>query len=162
MSIFHLHDPKNLFLWSAHDWIVIAKQHCVCAIVEPWGEHLEQGLNLPQWMKVVKVSPLKTETSSSTRMAIAGPKQAIDLNISAVPPSEAPDSFLMHLRDSPAGPTELLRNHIQGTIIKAASGPAWIPRQVSDDELQTCVSSEGEPSQSAIWQCTPLLYSLMR
>ena len=58
-------------------------------------------------MKVLKVNLLKTETSWSTRVSIAGWKQAIDLDISAVPPSEAPDNFPMHLRDSPAGPQQI-------------------------------------------------------
>ena len=49
----------------------------------------------------MKVNLLKTETSWAIRVAIAGRKQAIDLDISAVPPSEAADNLLMHLRDSP-------------------------------------------------------------
>ena len=52
-------------------------------------------------MQIVQVNLLKTETSWSTRVAIAGRKQAIDRDISAVPPSEAADNFLMHLLDSP-------------------------------------------------------------
>ena len=55
---------------------------------------------------MVKVNLLKTETSWATRVAIAGRKQAINLDISAVLPSEAADNFLMHLRDRPAGPDE--------------------------------------------------------
>ena len=113
-------------------------------------------------MQIVKVNLLKTETSWSTRAAIAGRKQAIDLDISAVPPWEAADNFLMHLRDSPAGPEESARDHIHRTIPKAASGSAWIPPQVSDDELQVCSFFECKASQSAIWQRTLLLYSLMR
>ena len=63
-------------------------------------------------MQIVKVNLLKTETSSATQVAIAGRKQAIDLDISAVPPSEAADNFLMHLRDSPAWPDESARDSI--------------------------------------------------
>ena len=99
-------------------------------------------------MQIVKVNLLKTETSWATRVSIAGRKQAIDLDISAVPPSEAADNFLMHLRDSPAGPDETAREHIHSTIPKAASGSAWIPPQVSDDELQVCSIFECEASQS--------------
>ena len=161
-AIFHLHGLATLFLWSADDWIVIAKPHCVRAIVELRGERLEQGLDPPQSMKIVKVNLLKTETSWSTWVAIAGRKQAIDLDISAVPPSEAADNFPLHLRDPPAGPEESVRDHIYRTIPKAASGSAWIPPQVSDDELQVCCCLECEASQSAIWQRTLLLYSLMR
>ena len=40
-------------------------------------------------MQVVKVNLLKTETSWATRVAIAGWKQAIDLDISAMPPLES-------------------------------------------------------------------------
>ena len=87
---------------------------------------------------MVKVNLLKTETSWATRVAIAGRKQAIDLDISAVPPSEAANNFLMHLRDSPAGPDETAREHIHRTIPKAASESAWVPPQVSEDELQVC------------------------
>ena len=108
------------------------------------------------------VNLLKTETSWSTRVAIAGRKQAIDLDISAVPPSEAADNFLMHLRDSPARPAESARDHIHRIIPKAASGSAWIPPQISDDELQVCCVLECEASQSAIWQRTLLLCRLMR
>ena len=84
-------------------------------------------------MKVVKVNLLKTETSWSTRVAFAGQKETIDLDIYAVPLSEAADNFLMHLRDSPAGPEESVRDQIHRTIPKAASGSAWIPPRVSDD-----------------------------
>ena len=136
--MFHVHCVQNLFLSSAHDGIVIAKQHCVCALFELRTERVEKGLNPPQWMQAVKVNLLKTKTRWSTRIAIAGPGQAIDLNISAVPPSEAVDNFLMHLRDSPAGPDESARDQIHRIIPKAASGSAWIPPQVSDDELQVC------------------------
>ena len=84
---------------------------------------------------MVKVNLLKTETSWATRVEIAGRKQAMDLNISTVPPWEAADNFLMHLRDSLAGSDETAREHIHRTIPEAASGSASIPPQVSDDEL---------------------------
>ena len=102
-------------------------------------------------MQIVKVNLLKTETSWAALVGIARRKQAIDLDISAVPPSEAADNFHMHLRDSPAAPEESAREHIQRTIPKAASGSAWIPPQVSDDELRVCSIFECEDSQSAIW-----------
>ena len=146
--MFHVHPLKTLFSSPGDDWIVIAKQHCVCALKELRDQRIEQGLDPPQWMQVVKVNLLKTETSWATRVSIAGRKQAIDLDISAVPPSEAADNFLMHLRDSPAGPDETAREHIHRTIPKAASGSAWIPPQVSDDELQVCSIAECEASQS--------------
>ena len=93
--------------------------------------------------------PVENEkTSWATRVSITGRKQAIDLDISAVPPSEAADNFLMHLGDSPAGPDETAREHIHRTITKAASGSAWIPRQVSKDELQVCSVGECEASHS--------------
>ena len=139
---------KPMFSSPADDWIVIAKQHCVCALKELGDQHLEHGLDPPQCMQVVKVNLLKTETSWATRVSIAGRKQAIDLDISAVPPSEAADNFLMHLRDSPAGPEENAREHIHGTIPKASSGSAWILAQVSDDELQVCSIVQCEASQS--------------
>ena len=85
-------------------------------------------------MKVVKVNQLKTVTSWSTRVAIAGQMQAIDMDISAFPPLEAADNFLMHLRDSPDGPEDSVRDRIHRTIPNAASGSAWIPPQVSGDE----------------------------
>ena len=146
--LFHVHPLKPMFSSPADDWIVIAKQHCVCALKALRDQRLEKGLDPPQWMQVVKVNLLKTETSWATRVAIAGRKQAIDLDISAVPPSEAADNFLMHLRDSPAGPDETAREHIHRTIPKAASGSAWVPPQVSDDELQVCSIVECEASQS--------------
>ena len=146
--MFHVHTLKTLFSSPANDWIVIAKQHCVCALKELRTEPLEKGLDPPQWMQVVKVNLLKMETSWATRVSIAGRKQAINLDISALPPSEAADNFLMHLRDSPAGPEETAREHIHRTIPKAASGSAWIPPQVSDDELQVCSIIECEASQS--------------
>ena len=96
-----------MFSSPADDWIVIAKQHCVCALKALRDQRLEKGLHQPQWMQVLKLNLLKTETSWATRVAIAGQKRAIDLDISAVPPSEAADNFLMHLRDSPAGPDEI-------------------------------------------------------
>ena len=96
----------------------------------------------------MKVNLLKTETSWATRVAIAGRTQAIDLDISAVPPSEAADNFLMHLRDSPAGPDETAREHIHRTIPKAATGSAWVPQHISDGELQVCSIVECEASQS--------------
>ena len=145
--MFHLHSFTNLFVSSAGDWIVIAKQDCVCALVELRSERLEKGLDEPQCMQIVKVNLLKTGTSWSTQVAIAGSNQAIDLDISAVPPSEAADNFLMHLRDSPDGPDESARDHIHRTIPKTASGSAWIPPQVSDDEHQLCRSLECKAKQ---------------
>ena len=143
-----MHPLKTLFSSPADDRIVIAKQHCVCAPKELQEQPLEQGLDPPQWMQVVKVSLLKTETSWATRVSTAGRKQAIDLDISAVPPSEAANNFLMHLRDSPAGPDETAREHIHRTIPKAVSGSAWIPPQLCDDELQVCSIVKCEASQS--------------
>ena len=134
-----MHGFTNIFLSSAADWIVIVKQHCVFALAEVQNEQ-------PQWMQIVNVNLLKKEMSWSPRVAIAGWKQAIDLDISAVPPSEAADNFLMHLRDTPAGPEESARDHIHRTIWKAASGSAWIPLQVSSDELKVCFFSEFEAS----------------
>ena len=157
-----MHALNTLFPSQADDWISIAKQHCVYALKELRNERLEKGLNPPQWMQIVKVNLLKTETSWATRVGLAGRKQAIDLDISAVPPSEAADNFLMHSQDSPAVPDESARDHIHRTIPKAASGYAWIPPQVSDDELQVCSFFECEASQSAIWLRTLLLLRLMR
>ena len=137
-----------MFSSPAYDWIVIAKQHCGCALKALRDKSLEKGLDPPQWMQVVKVNLLKTETSWATRVAIAGRKQTIDLDISAVPPSEAAGNFLMHLRDSPAGPDETAREHIHRTIPKAASGSALVPPQASDDELQVRSIVECEASQS--------------
>ena len=137
-----------MFSSPADDWIVIAKEHCVCALKALRDQRLEKGLGPPQWMQVVKVNLLKTETSWGTQVAIAGRKQAIDLDISAVPPSEAAGNFLMHLRDSPAGPDKTAREHINRTIPKAASGSAWVRPQVSEDELQVCSIVECEASQS--------------
>ena len=121
-----MHGLTNLFVLSADDWIVIAIQHCVYALVELRSEHLKKGIDVPQWMQILKVNVLKTETSMSTRVAIAGRKQVIDLDISAVPPPGAADNLRMHLRDSPAGPQESARDHIHRTIPKAASRGAWI------------------------------------
>ena len=160
--MFHVHGLTNLFLSSADDWIVIAKQHCVCALVELRSERLGKGLDAPQWMQIVKVHLLKTETNWSTRVAIAGGKQAIDLDISAVPLSEAADNGFMHLRDLPAGSDESARDHIHRTITKAASASAWIPPLVSDDELQVCCILECEASQPGIWKRTHFLCRLMR
>ena len=70
------------------------------------------------------------------------------LDISAVPPSEAADNFLMHLPDLTAGPDETPRGHIRRTFPKAASGSAWVPPQNSDDELQGCSIVECKASQS--------------
>ena len=131
--MFHVHTRQTVFSSPADYWIVIAKQHGVCALKELRNERLEKGIDPPQWMQVVRVNLLKTETSSATQVSIAGPKQAIDLNISSLPPSEAADNFLMLLRDWPAGPDETAREHIHRTIPKAASGSAWIPPQVSDE-----------------------------
>ena len=91
--------PKTVFSSPADNWIVITKQHCLCALKELRNERPAKGLDPPQWMQVVKVNLLKTETSWATRVSIARQKQAIDLNISAVPPSEPADNFLLHLRD---------------------------------------------------------------
>ena len=146
--MFHVHTLKTLFSSPADNWIVIAKQHCVCALKGLGNERLEKGLDPPQWMQVVKVNMLKTETSWATRVSIAGRKQAIDPDIFAVPPPEAADNFFMHLRDSPAGPDETAREHIHRTIAKGASGGAWIPAQVSDDDLQVCSIVECEALQS--------------
>ena len=122
--MFHVHAVKTLFSSPADDSIVIAKQHCVYALKELRNERFEKGLDPPQWMQIVKVNLLKTETSWGTRVEIIGRKQAMDLDISAVPPSEAADNFLMHLRDSPAGPDQSARDRIHRTIPKAASGSA--------------------------------------
>ena len=146
--MFHVHPLKTLFSSPTDDWIVIAKRHCLCAPKELRDQRLEHGLDPPQWMQVVKVNLLKTETSWATQVSIASRKQAIDLDISPVPPSQAADNFLMHLRDSPAGPDETAREHIHQTIPKVASGSAWIPPQVSDDELQACSICKCEASQS--------------
>ena len=81
--MFHVHGLTKLFLSSADNWNVVAKQQCVCALLELRSERLEKGLDPPQWMQNVKVNLLKTETSTSTRVAIAGRKQAINLDISA-------------------------------------------------------------------------------
>ena len=126
---------RTFFPSSADDWSVIATQHSVCALVELRSDPPEKGLVPPQWMQVVKVNLLKTETSWSIWVGIADWKQGTDLDISAVPPSEAADNFLMHLRDSPAWPEESARDHIPGTIRKVASESGWLPPQVSDDEL---------------------------
>ena len=45
------------------DSIVIAKQHCVCALKELRNEHLEKDLDQPQWMQIAKVNLPKTQTS---------------------------------------------------------------------------------------------------
>ena len=63
-------------------------------------------------MQIVEVNLLKTETSWATRVGIAGRKQAIDLDIYAVSPSEPADNFLMHLRDLPAGSDETAREQL--------------------------------------------------
>ena len=84
-----------------------------------------QGLDPLEWMKVLEVYLLKTEASWSTQVAVTGRKHAIDQDISAVQPSEAPDTFSMHLRDPLAGPTESVRDHIHRTTPKAGSGSAW-------------------------------------
>ena len=150
----HLHALKTLFPSSPDDWTVIVKQHCVCALKELRNERLEKGLDPSQGMQIVKVNLLKTETSWATRVAIVGRKHTIDLDISDVPLSEAADNFFMHLRNSPAGPDESAKDHIHRTIPKAASGSAWIPPDVSDDELQVCFVLECEAPHSAISQRT--------
>ena len=62
---------KIVFSSPADDWIIIAKQHYVCALKELQKECLEKGLDPVQWMQVVKVNLLKTETSWATRVSIA-------------------------------------------------------------------------------------------
>ena len=64
--MFHVHTLETLFSSPADDWIVIAKQHCVCAMKELRDERFEKGLDPPQWMQVVKVNLLKTETKWAT------------------------------------------------------------------------------------------------
>ena len=95
--MYHVHALKTLFPSPADDCIVIAKHHCLCALKELRKERLEKGLDPLQWMQIVKVQLLNTETSWATRLEIAGRKQAIHLDIYAVPPLEAADNFLMHL-----------------------------------------------------------------
>ena len=107
----HVHALKTFFPCPADDWIVIAKQLCVCATKELNSERLQKGLDTPQCMQIVKVNLMKTETSWATRVGFAGRKQAIDPDISPVPPSAAADNFLMHLRDKPAWPDETARDH---------------------------------------------------
>ena len=72
MVMFHVHTLKTHFLAQADDLIVIAKAHCVCALKELRNERLEKSLDPPQWMQVIKVNLLKTETSWATRVSIAG------------------------------------------------------------------------------------------
>ena len=158
--MFPVHALTTLFPSPANDSIVIAKQHCVCVLKKLQNERLKKGLDPLQWMQIVEVNLLKTETSRAIQVAIAGRKQAIGLDISAVPPAEAADNFLMHLRDSPAGPDESARDHTHRTILKAASGSACIPPQVSDEDVQVCCCLECGAPQSAVWQCTLLLCSL--
>ena len=147
--MFHVYVLKSLFSSLADDWIVTAKQHCVSALKELRNECPERGLDTPQWMQIVKVNLLKTETSWATQVSIAGRKQAVDLDISTVPPSEAANKFLMYLRDLRAGPDVTAREHIHQTIPKAASASALIRPQVSDDELQVCSIFQCKASQSA-------------
>ena len=59
--MFHVDPLKTLFLSPADHRTVIAKQHCVCALKELRHQRLEQGLDRPQWMQVVKVNLMKTE-----------------------------------------------------------------------------------------------------
>ena len=61
--MFHVHALTALLLLLVDDSIVIAKQHCISALVELRNERLEKGFHPPQWMQVVKVNLLKTETS---------------------------------------------------------------------------------------------------
>ena len=61
--MFQVQGVTNLFVSSADGSIVIVKQDCVCALVELRSERLEKGLNPPQWMQIVNVNLLKTETS---------------------------------------------------------------------------------------------------
>ena len=100
----------------------------MCCCLVPDMEVLAQALTgIKIHQEIIEVNLLKTETSGATRVSIASRKQAIDLDISAVPPSEAADNFLMHLRDSPARPDETARELIHQTIPKPASASAWIP-----------------------------------
>ena len=73
--MFHVHALQTLFQSPADDWIVIAKQHCVCAPRELRNERLAKDLDPPQWMPIVKVNLLKTRTSWATPVGIAGRKQ---------------------------------------------------------------------------------------
>ena len=50
---------------------------------------MEKGFDTLVWMTRVRVNLLTAETSCSTCVAIAGRKQAMDLDITAVTPSEA-------------------------------------------------------------------------
>ena len=127
--MFHVRALKTLFPSPADHRIVIAKQHCVCALKELGNECLEKGLDPPQWRQIVQVNLLKTETSSAIRVGIAGQKQAINRDISALPPSEAADNFLMHLRDSPAGPDECGSDHIHQNI-------RFGPREAGDGKMR--------------------------
>ena len=131
--------------------MVIAKQQCFCALKEFQNKRFEKGLDPPQWMQIVNVNLLKTETSWATRVSIAGRRQAIDLVICAV-----------HLGDLPAEPDETAREHFHRTIAKAVSGSAWIPPQVFGDELQLCSIFECEALQWAIWLRILLLCRLIQ
>lgn len=91
-------------------------------------------------MRKIRVNLLDTETSWATRVAIAGRKQAVDLDISAVPPSEAADNFLLHLRNAPREPGESDRDWINRTIPNAAEGSAWIPSQIANDVRAVCTA----------------------
>ena len=64
--MFHVYAPKTLFSFPADVWIVIAKRHCVCALKVLRNDRLQKGLDPPQWMQIVKLNLLKTETSRAT------------------------------------------------------------------------------------------------
>ena len=61
--MFDVYALETLFSSPTDDWIVIAKQQCVWALKELGNECLEKGLDPPQWVQIVKVNLLKTETS---------------------------------------------------------------------------------------------------
>ena len=105
--------------------------HCHCLVLCPIfvdvvvrNERLEKGLDSPVWMQRVRVNLLNTEMSWSTRVAIADRKQAVDLDISSVPPSEAADNFLMHICEMPRHPNESDLEYIKGVIPSATLGSA--------------------------------------
>ena len=88
----------------------------------------------------MKVNLLKTETSWATRASIAGWKQAVDLDISAVPPSEAADNFLMHRSYNGSPPT--CRDE-KRTSSKSRTGP--LPTRSSSGSIGI-----GEPRGTAL------------
>ena len=46
--MFHVYPLKTLFWSQADDWIVIAKQHCVCALKELRDQRIALGLDTLQ------------------------------------------------------------------------------------------------------------------